>query len=278
LKIQELSNVGKSPINLGLDRAPGDWLYLVLRGEVPPFLDGKFVCPSDKQPISESNTIADDLIERAIRSRVLGNRKPEIKLADEAILTLENKLVELLSPTESRKIIVDILFMAEYFPVSEPDKAVEVLFNLVKKEELRKWPSLHEDAHRMSINALASKLEYAKNIPEGLTEDLVCELANSDYCVSAFRALMKVSPELAIEKLPEVVKVLETEPASSLLLIECLSKELRKQEHLITQVANTLRKFNLTEVTIKIAQELKKNCANETALKLVNESGATQLL
>lgn len=270
MKIQELNNVGKPPIPLGLDRGPGNWLYLVLRGEMPPFLDGKFVCPSDKQPISESNTITEDLIERAIRSRGLKDSTACITLGNEAILTLENKLAELLAPTESRKIILDILFMAEYFPVSEPDKAVEVLFDLFKKEELKKWPSLAEDAHRMSINALASKLEYAKNIPDKLTEDLVCELANPDYCVSAFSALMKVSPELAIERLPEVIKVLETDPSNTLLLIECLSKELRKQEYLIPKVANTLRTFNLTEVTIKIVQELRKNCANETALKFMS--------
>ncbi len=270
MKIQELSSVGKPSVSLGLDRIPGDWLYLVLRGEMPPFLDGKFVCPSDKQPINESNTITDDLIERAIRSKGLKDSTACITLGNEAILTLENKLAELLSPTEVKKIILDILFMAEYFPVSDSDKAVEVLFDLVKKEELKKWPSLYEDAHRMSIDALASKLEYAKNIPDKFIENLICELDDPNYCVSAFSALMKISPEVAIEKLPEVVKVLEADCSNSLLLIECLSKELRKQEHLILQVSNTLKQSNLAMIIDKIVQELKKNCASETALKFMS--------
>ena len=152
--VNELSKVTTQPC---VSSTPGDWLYLVLTGEVPPVLDGKFVCPSDKQPIKESNTIADDLIERAIRSRVLGHRNVEIKLADEALLTLENKIDDLLSLKERKQVINDLIFMASFFPCSDPQKRIEVFNDLLKNERLRTFPSVNDNAHQMVLKALEKK-------------------------------------------------------------------------------------------------------------------------
>lgn len=187
---------------------PGERLYLTLLGQLQPMLNNTAVCPSDKQSIKDSNTIGDDLIERAERSRKLGHRNVEIELADEALLTLENKIEDLLSLKERKEIISDLLTMVREFPTSNPEKAVSILISLLKREELKEFPSVLFDSHKMLLEALIKQLDYTKDKPTNLTQAVSHDFTDVRYAVSAINVLFKFMPDDALLNLPAVIRTI----------------------------------------------------------------------
>ncbi len=233
----KLPVVGQTPsVSSSSIKIPREWLLDALsRGR----------CKFEDREISQcrdSITFASDLISHGETNERLRNN-----LTESALQVIENNSGNRFSPEKIKlsdfdkeydNEAIDILHLLEAFPVQRADDAVKALYDLYKREDLKKWPSERVDVHRHALFAMATQLEDSTFRPPNLENELKEEIKNPKYAMAAHSALFFVNSKAGIEVIPEVIKV---QPDGTDFLAWFIASQLNERKELIPQVASVIK-------------------------------------